>query len=609
MFGGGIILLKRVIEFFRVLGELRYLIPVMRYKFPDPEDSASLAHTFQDTTNRFAERPFLYFEDEMWTYADTNKAANILATYLTSTGVKHGDRIVLFMENRPSFVISLLALNKIGAIAVLINTSLTGDPLIHCINSSDSVKCIVGAEQADALEDVLDQINITKQEDFLWSKDTDQYSLPDWAIDLQAQLDNSNDKNLDETDSVKAKDVACYIFTSGTTGVPKAAICPNQKLIAASINIKMAGYRINEKDCMHNSLPLYHSTGLMLGLCAVVQAGASTFIKRKFSATSFWDEVQKYNTTALVYIGELCRYLANSEPRQAEQNNPLKVMVGNGLRPDVWDTFKDRFQVNRIVEIYGASEGNALFMNLLNKNKTIGMTNADVALIEYDVAEDEVLKTDDGFCKRILNHDPGLLIVRIGPNAVFNGYTDAQATEKKILRNVFDEGDAWFNTGDLIKTVDVGYSLGKTHYQFVDRIGDTFRWKSENVSTNEVGEILNGYKDVNMSNVYGVQIPGCEGRAGMAAFSLEDAESFDWQAFSDYVENSLPKYARPLFIRIIQEMDTTGTFKLKKNDLRNEAFDIGKVSDPIYCLKPNSSNYVALDNEWLQTINSEQAGY
>ena len=609
MFGGGIILLKRVIEFFRVLGELRYLIPVMRYKFPDPDDPASLAHTFQDTTNRFAERPFLYFEDEMWTYADTNKAANILATYLTSTGVKHGDRIVLFMENRPSFVISLLALNKIGAIAVLINTSLTGDPLIHCINSSDSIKCIVGAEQADALEDVLDQINITKQEDFLWSKDTDQYSLPDWAIDLQAQLDNSNDKNLDETNSVKAKDVACYIFTSGTTGVPKAAICPNQKLIAASINIKMAGYRINEKDCMHNSLPLYHSTGLMLGLCAVVQAGASTFIKRKFSATSFWDEVQKYNTTALVYIGELCRYLANSEPRQAEQNNPLKVMVGNGLRPDVWDTFKDRFQVNRIVEIYGASEGNALFMNLLNKNKTIGMTNADVALIEYDVAEDEVLKTDDGFCKRILNHDPGLLIVRIGPNAVFNGYTDAQATEKKILRNVFDEGDAWFNTGDLIKTVDVGYSLGKTHYQFVDRIGDTFRWKSENVSTNEVGEILNGYKDVNMSNVYGVQIPGCEGRAGMAAFSLEDAENFDWQAFSDYVENSLPKYARPLFIRIIQEMDTTGTFKLKKNDLRNEAFDIGKVSDPIYCLKPNSSNYVALDNEWLQTINSGQAGY
>ena len=600
---------NKIKEFFRVLGELRYLIPVLRYKFPDPDDHASLAHSFQDTTEKFSDRPFLYFEDETWTYAQINKSANSLARYLVSTGVKHGDRVVMFMENRPSFVISLLALNKIGAIAVLINTSLTGDPLVHCINSSDSIKCIVGAERAKPLEDVLHQINITKQEDLLWVEDTSSYSLPEWAIDLKANIDSSQNENLEETNSVKAKDVACFIFTSGTTGVPKAAICPNQKLMAASINIKMAGYRIDETDCMHNSLPLYHSTSLMLGLCAVIQAGASTFIKRKFSASSFWEEVQKHNTTALVYIGELCRYLANQDPTQAELNNPLKVMVGNGLRPDVWDTFKDRFGVNRIVEIYGASEGNALFMNLLNKDKTIGMTSADVVLIEYDVAEDEILKSDDGFCRKIINHDPGLLIIKIGPNAVFNGYTDAQATEKKILRDVFEEGDAWFNTGDLIRTVDVGYSLGKTHYQFVDRVGDTFRWKSENVSTNEVGEILNGFKDVNMSNVYGVKIPGCEGRAGMAAFSLDDVNSFDWDGFSDYVESSLPKYARPLFIRIIQEMDTTGTFKLKKNDLRNEAFDIGKVTDPVYCLKPNSSNYEALDDEWLQTINSEQAGY
>ena len=600
---------NQIKEFFRVIGELRYLIPVLRYKFPDPEDNASLAHTFQATTEKFSERSFLYFENEMWTYGHTNKAANSLARYLVSTGVKHGDRVVLFMENRPSFVIALLALNKIGAIAVLINTSLTGDPLVHCINSSDSVKCIVGAERVDALEDVLDQINITQQEDFLWAEDTAEFSLPDWAIDLKTQLNLSDDHNLEETNAVKAKDVACYIFTSGTTGVPKAAICPNQKLIAASINIKMAGYRIDETDCMHNSLPLYHSTGLMLGLCAVIQAGASTFIKRKFSASTFWDEVKQYNTTALVYIGELCRYLANTEPTPAEQNNPLKVMVGNGLRPDVWDIFKDRFGVDRIVEIYGASEGNALFMNLLNKDKTIGMTNAQVALIEYDVAEDKIIKNEDGTCKKITAHDPGLLIVFISPNAVFNGYTDAQATEKKILRDVFEKGDAWFNTGDLIKTVDVGYALGKVHYQFVDRIGDTFRWRSENVSTNEVGEILNGYKDVNMSNVYGVKVPGCEGRAGMAAISLENAEMFNWQEFSNYVENNLPKYARPVFIRIIQEMDTTGTFKLKKNDLRDEAFDLSKVSDKVYCLKPNSSEYVALDSEWLEVINSEQAGY
>ena len=216
-------------------------------------------------------------------------------------------------------------------------------------------------------------------------------------------------------------------------------------------------------------------------------------------------------------------------------------MVGNGLRPDVWDTFKERFDIDRIIEIYGASEGNALFMNLFNKNKTIGMTSAEVALLEYDVAEDEILKNDEGFCKKITNHDPGLLIVEIGPNAVFNGYTDKEASEKKILRDVFKAGDAWFNTGDLIKTVDVGFAFGKEHYQFVDRVGDTFRWRSENVSTNEVGEILNGYKDVNMANVYGVKVPGCEGRAGMAAFSLEDFEGFNWLEFSEYVENNLPK--------------------------------------------------------------------
>ena len=602
-------MIGKVKEFFRILGELKYMIPVMRYKWPSGDDKASLAHTFQATTEKFPERTFIYFEEETWTYAQANKAANSMARYLADHGVKHGDRVVMFMENRPYFAITLIALNKIGAIGVLINTSLTGDPLIHCINSSDSVKCIVGAERAQPLEEVLDKINIVQKEDILWVEDTPEYSLPNWATDLKAGIDFDMTDNLPETDKVTAQDIACYIFTSGTTGVPKAAILPNAKLVAASVNITMAGYRINEEDCMYNCLPLYHSTGLMLGLVAAIQVGAASFVKRKFSASSFWEEAQRFNTTALVYIGELCRYLANQQPSEAEKNNPIVSMVGNGLRPDVWDEFRDRFKVERIIEIYGASEGNALFINLFNKDKTIGMTSADVALIEYDVADDKIIKNADGTCKKIMNEDPGLLIVKIGPNAVFNGYTDAQASEKKILRDVFEEGDAWFNTGDLIRKVDVGFALGKEHYQFVDRIGDTFRWKSENVSTNEVGEILNGYHDVNMSNVYGVKIPGCEGRAGMVAFSLENREHFNWDEFSTYVENNLPKYARPIFVRIIEEMDTTGTFKLKKNDLREQAFDITSITDTVYCLKPNSNTYQPLDNDWLEQINSEAAGY
>ena len=596
-------------EFIRMLGELKYMIPVLRYQWPQADENASLSHSFQESTNKFGERPFVYFEEETWTYSEANKAANSFARYLSSNGVKHGDKVVLFMENRPYYAISLLALNKIGAIGVLINTSLTGDPLIHCINSSNSVKCIVGAERAQPLQEVLEDINISNKDDFLWVEDTNEYALPEWAINLKANLDFDDNENLDQTNQVTAKDVACYIFTSGTTGVPKAAILPNAKLVAAATNITMAGYRINHEDCMYNCLPLYHSTGLMLGLCAAINVGAASFIKRKFSASSFWQEANEFNTTAFVYIGELCRYLINKDSSEAELNNPIVSMVGNGLRPDVWDTFKERFDIDRIIEIYGASEGNALFMNLFNKNKTIGMTSAEVALLEYDVAEDEILKNDEGFCKKITNHDPGLLIVEIGPNAVFNGYTDKEASEKKILRDVFKVGDAWFNTGDLIKTVDVGFAFGKEHYQFVDRVGDTFRWRSENVSTNEVGEILNGYKDVNMANVYGVKVPGCEGRAGMAAFSLEDFEGFNWLEFSEYVENNLPKYARPIFIRIIQEMDTTGTFKLKKNELRDDAFNINKVEDKVFCLKPSSNIYELLDGNWLDKINSEEAGY
>ena len=379
---------KKIKEFFRVLGELKYIIPLLKYKFPDPDDNESLAHSFEKTVEEFGNNNFIFFEDESWSYSETNKAANSLANKLIEDGVTHSDRVVLFMENRPDFIISILALNKIGAIGVLINTSLTGKPLIHCINSSDSKKCIVGAELAASLEAVLDEINIKDKEDIYWVEDGDRFICPEWALSLKPLLDDSKDENLAITNMVTAKDTAFYIFTSGTTGVPKAALFPNSKIIAASINISKGGYRINDSDCMYNCLPLYHSTGLMLGLCACVQVGAATFIRRKFSASAFWKEAKQFNTTAFVYVGELCRYLSFQDPSEEEKDNPISSMVGNGLRPDLWDCFRNRFNVERIIEIYGASEGNALFMNLLNKDETIGMTNAHVALFENDVEED-----------------------------------------------------------------------------------------------------------------------------------------------------------------------------------------------------------------------------
>ena len=294
-------MLASIKEFFRVISELRYIIPMVRYKWPELDSNASLAHSFQETVDEYGEKDFLYFEDEVWTYSKTNEAANVLANKLANEGIEHGDRVVLFMENRPNFVISLLAINKLGAIGVLINTSLTGKPLIHCINTSDSKKCIFGDELSESLEGVLSEINITKSSDLLWVEDTAPNKCPEWASNITENLDQSKSGNLEQTNQVVAGDTAFYIFTSGTTGVPKAALFTNVKVVAGSTNITMAGYRLTCEDCMYNCLPLYHSTGLILGLCATIKVGASTFIKRKFSASSFWSEAQKFNTTAFVY--------------------------------------------------------------------------------------------------------------------------------------------------------------------------------------------------------------------------------------------------------------------------------------------------------------------
>ncbi|MFL2690487.1 MAG: long-chain-acyl-CoA synthetase [Gammaproteobacteria bacterium] len=602
-------MLESIKEFLRVIGEIRYIVPLLRYKWPDPDDNASLAHSFEQSVEKYKNKDFIFFEDETWTYSEINNTANILAHKLIEDGISHGDKVILFMENRPSYVSTILALNKIGAIGVLINTSLKGEPLIHCINSSNSKKCIFGAELSGSLEGVLSSINITAKSNIYWVQDLPNGNCPEWATDINKILDLSKTDNLSETNNVTAKDIAFYIFTSGTTGVPKAALFPNVKIVASSTNITRGGYRMNSEDCLYNCLPLYHSTGMMLGLCACIHVGASTFIKRKFSASSFWKEVKKYNTTAFIYVGELCRYLSLQDPVDEEKDNPITKMVGNGLRPDLWDCFRNRFCVERICEIYGASEGNGFFMNLLNKDQTIGMTNNKIELLEYDIGENKLKKDIDGNFIRVKENQPGLALVEIGPNAIFNGYTDKKASDEKIFRNVFNDGDSWFNTGDILKTMDVGFALGRKHYQFVDRVGDTFRWKSENVSTNEVAEILNLFNQVNMANVYGVKIPKSEGRAGMVAFNCELKE-FKWSDFSKFVAEKLPKYAQPIFIRIIKELETTGTFKLKKNDLREEAYHLDKIKgDQIYIKKPGNSSYEVLDKSYYDIIMSGEAGF
>lgn len=334
------------------------------------------------------------------------------------------------------------------------------------------------------------------------------------------------------------------------------------------------------------------------------------FIRRRFSGSNFLREVREHHATCFIYIGELCRYLLNVPAQPDDHNTPLTRMMGNGLRPDVWHEFKSRFGLERIAEFYGSSEGNVAFVNMLNKDCTVGTTSVPIALVKYDVHADEIVLDEKGLCIRVADGDPGLLLGKITKNTTFDGYTSKEDTEKKVLRDIFEIGDTWFNTGDLMKTVDVGFSLGLPHFQFVDRVGDTFRWKSENVSTNEVGEVINAHAQIDFCNVYGVEIPKADGRAGMASMVLtEGLDTLDIESFSNYVNSHLPAYARPVFLRIQSELDTTGTFKMLKGELRKEAYDLDQVSDTIFVLKPRSDTYVRLEEDFAAILKAGDAGY
>lgn len=546
--------------------------------------------------------------DVSWT--ELNALANRYAHSLKAEGLKRGDVVSVFMENRIEFMTVLIALNKLGITAGLINTNLTGRPLTHCIDVTHSKKCIFGEELSDSLGAVITELDLKSGEDFYFVCDAGNNPAPSWARDISKLAEGADNANPADTAQTELGETALFIFTSGTTGLPKAAVMSNRRYLGSASLAGVAGLKCDERDRVYICLPLYHTTGLLVGAGAAMTSGASMFIRRRFSASRFLQEVREHNCTCFIYIGELCRYLANTDSQPNDRDNPIRAMMGNGMRPDVWMDFKQRFGVERVVELYGASEGNIAFANLLNKDCTVGMTSSQVALVQYDVHNDEIARNTDGMCIVVEPGEPGLLLGKITSDTAFEGYTDSDATESKILRNALEPGDAWFNTGDLMRTIEVGFSFGYSHYQFVDRVGDTFRWKAENVSTNEVGEIINGYEQIKFCNVYGVEIPQADGRAGMAAITLNEGQSdLDLAAFSAYVKSQLPAYAVPVFLRIQPDIDMTGTFKMLKGDLREQAYDINAFDDPVYVLKQGTSEYVALDDEYLKRLRSGTAGY
>ncbi len=543
------------------------------------------------------------------TFRQLNARADQVAESLRAQGVEPGDCVSLFMENRIEFVECFFGISRAGACIALINTNLRGPQLVHCMNTTNASRLVFGSELADAIAESKSGFPFDEGRDYLQVADGDGVRVPNWAVDFSQSYGSAERIAADEIPRVQRKERALYIFTSGTTGMPKASIQPHHRVLPVMDGFAQVGLKMSPDDRLYLCLPLYHATGLLGGLAPAIRMGATTVLRRKFSASHFLDEVRHHNCNCFIYIGELCRYLLAQPARPNDGDNPLQKITGNGLRPDIWMAFKERFQIERIIEFYGASEGNTGFMNLFNRDCTVGVAIIPPVLIEYDLKSDQVVRDDEGRCCRVGKGEVGLLIGPITERTVFEGYTDREATEKKVLRDVFKDGDAYFNTGDLIRQVDAGFAFGLKHYQFVDRVGDTFRWKGENCSTNEVGEIINGHPSVQACNVYGVQVPGTDGRAGMAALVLREGEELDADAISDLINRNLAGYARPVFLRVVPELQLTGTFKMVKGDFREQAYHPDRCSDPVYVMKPGQDRYELLDEAFYRQLLAGESGY
>jgi len=411
-------------------------------------------------------------------------------------------------------------------------------------------------------------------------------------------MKDSPAENPPTTASVKSADTLAYVFTSGTTGgMPKAAVITHRRVISGMYFNGKIVLNIQPHDTMYVPLPFFHTNALALSWPCVFVNGAALAIRSKFSASRFWDDVRKFNVTIFCYVGECCRYLFNQPPKADDRRHSLRTIIGNGLRPDIWKEFKRRFNISKVYEIYGAAESNLFFINMLNFDCTVGTCVMPFAIVKYDVDVDEPARDHNGFMQEVAKGESGLLLGKITEFSPFAGYTSKDATEAKIFRDVFERGDVWFNTGDMVR------NIGFKHIQFVDRLGDTFRWKGENVSTTEVEKIADTFPHIAMSSCYGVAMPGGDGRAGMLALiPRTEVESFDFERLAVHFRKALPAYAVPLFLRFKTDFEYTPTHKIKKVDAKKEGFDPERISDPLYVLLPGSHAFQPLTKQIHEEI-------
>jgi fatty-acyl-CoA synthase len=548
-----------------------------------PTAKTSIGKVFQERAARYGDNVFIKFEDDTVTYRDANDTVNRYAAVLAARGVGRGDVVGIMLKNSPRAVLLMLAVVKLGAITGMLNYNQRGKVLAHSLGLLNA-KVLIGEDELlgvvqESGAEVHDPISVEQLER------------------LAADAPTGNPM---VTSSVLAKDKAFYIFTSGTTGMPKASVMTHYRWLRALAGFGGIGMRLNSNDTLYCCLPLYHNNALTVAVSSVLNSGATLALGKSFSASTFWDEVIRYDATAFVYIGEICGYLLNQPEKDTDCKHKVRVIVGNGLRPAIWDQFTKRFCIERVCEFYAASEGNTAFVNLLNIPKSVGVCPSPVAFVEYDPESGEPKRDDKGRVRKVKSGEPGLVLSKVSNFQPFDGYTDTEATEKKLVRDAFKKGDVWFNTGDLLR------SQGFGHAAFSDRLGDTFRWKGENVATTEVEDAVSQDSNIGECTVYGVEVEGAGGRAGMAAIRLEDGAEFDGKSLAKTVYENLPTYALPLFVRIVESLEKTSTFKSRKVDLREQGYGPG-VEDPIYVLKGRDEGYVEYYDEYPQEVMSGKA--
>jgi fatty-acyl-CoA synthase len=561
-----------------------------------------MADAVAETAERGGHAPAILSDRECFSYGELAARTNQYARWALEQGLRKGDVVGLLMTNRPEYVALWLGITAVGGVVALLNTHLRGASLAHCINIARPAHMIVAGELLDAFGTALPDLT---SEPKIWAHGADAAPFPsidDVVGDLSPVLSAA------ERPQVSIDDLALHVYTSGTTGLPKAANISHARILHWSH--WFAGMLdIGGDDRTYSCLPMYHSIGGVLVPGAALVAGGSVVVSGSFSASRFWNELVRWDCTMFQYIGEFCRYLAHARPSRHERNHRIRMACGNGLSSDVWTTFQTRFGIPRIVEFYASTEGGLSLFNVEGKPGSIGRVPPYLAhryapaLVQFDAEQGEPVRNAEGFCIRCAANEPGEALARVlrdpqQAGSRFEGYSDAQASEKKLLRNVFEAGDAWVRTGDLMRRDEKGF------FYFIDRIGDTFRWKGENVATTEVADAILSFPGVRHAVVYGVKVAGAEGRIGMAAVTFDGRANL--AELRQHLIRALPTYARPAFIRLRKDHTVTGTFKYAKTDLAKQGYDPGLTSDAIYFDNPETQSFRPVDGALYERIQAGQ---